>query len=53
MNIYKTFVVLLAFFAVSTQSPAQNADNDIFSEKKIISLKDEKPKGLEIGRAHV
>lgn len=46
MNIYKTFVVLLAFFAVSTQSPAQNADNDIFSEKKIISLKDEKPKGL-------
>ncbi len=46
MNIRKISIVLLAFFAASTQISAQNADNDIFSEKKLINLKNKKPKGL-------
>ncbi len=46
MNIRKPLIVLLAFFAVSTQISAQNADNDIFSEKRFINVKNKKPKGL-------
>ena len=46
MNIRKPLIVLLAFFAVSAQISAQNADNDIFSEKKFINIKNRKPKDL-------
>ena len=41
-----TLIAFFAIFALSTQISAQSADNDIFSEKKLKTIKVNKPKGL-------
>lgn len=49
MRFYKKSFILVAFFAMfalSKKGTAQSANNDIFSEKKFKTIKDNKPKGL-------
>lgn len=46
MKYAKKIFILVVFYAISTSVFSQNISSDIFSDKKLTSIKNDKPKGL-------